>query len=388
MNAPYQVMPDLVPDDYASLKADIAARGVQVSVEYDEAGNILDGHHRVRACTELGITTWPRLVRIGLSEEGKWAHARALNLARRHLTRDQRRELIAAQLRDTPHLSNNAIANMLKVDDEVVASQRALLVTSGDVPETGTRTDTKGRKQPATKPKTEKPKRTAYVSERDMSIANELPAQARDEVLRGVKTLAEAVTEARRSERMARLADIGAANMPLSIVGARYPVIYADPPWRYEQPNSESRAIENHYPTMPLDEVKALPVADIAFDDCVLFMWATSPKLAEAMQVIDAWGFTYRTCAVWDKQKIGMGHYVRQQTEHLLIAIRGEPPAPAPEDRPASLFSFPRGEHSAKPVQCYAMIERMYPGLPKLELFARSRRDGWAAWGNQSGAAA
>src|SRR5439155_17837387 len=96
----YQVMPPLSAEEYELLKADIAARGVQVQVELDEQGNILDGFHRVRACQELGITDWPTIVRLGLSEEEKKAHARKLNLARRHLTQEQKRELIRQQLKE------------------------------------------------------------------------------------------------------------------------------------------------------------------------------------------------------------------------------------------------------------------------------------------------
>ena len=93
---PYQVMPPLAADEFEALKADIAARGVQVPVEYDDMGNILDGHHRVQACHELGITHWPRLVRHGLTEQEKIRHARRLNLDRRHLDRERKRALIAA----------------------------------------------------------------------------------------------------------------------------------------------------------------------------------------------------------------------------------------------------------------------------------------------------
>src|SRR5690606_31976837 len=90
----YQILPGLSADEYEALKADIALRGVQVPVEYDEDGNILDGYHRVRACQELGITDWPKVFRRGLTEEQKIEHALALNLHRRHLTREQRRELV------------------------------------------------------------------------------------------------------------------------------------------------------------------------------------------------------------------------------------------------------------------------------------------------------
>ncbi|WP_434664761.1 MT-A70 family methyltransferase [Paraburkholderia sp. A3BS-1L] len=191
-------------------------------------------------------------------------------------------------------------------------------------------------------------------------------------------------TALRRAERIAYILDICTGNAPLDGIAQRYPVLYVDPPWRYEHVKTESRAIENQYPTMSLEEIKALPVAEIAFDDCVLFMWATSPKLAEAFEVLTAWGFTYRTCAVWDKQKIGMGYYFRQQHELLLVATRGDPIVPEPYARAPSVFSYPRAEHSAKPVECYAMIEAMYPELPRLEMFARLSRGGWDAWGNQS----
>lgn len=172
---------------------------------------------------------------------------------------------------------------------------------------------------------------------------------------------------------------------PPPLPKGKYRVIYADPPWRYEHSVSDSRAIENQYPTMELEEIQKLLVADICAPDCVLFMWATSPKLAEAVSVIDAWGFTYKTCAVWDKQKIGMGYYFRQQHELLLVATVGSPAAPETEDRPSSVFSAPRGKHSSKPSEVVAAIERMYPPSADshIELFCREPREAWSAWGNQ-----
>lgn len=177
---------------------------------------------------------------------------------------------------------------------------------------------------------------------------------------------------------------------PLVWPSGKYPIIYADPPWRYEHApmESPSRAIENQYPTMSLEEICALRVRDIATDDAVLFLWATAPKLAESMQVIEAWGFEYRTCMCWVKDKIGMGYYVRNQHELLLIARRGEPAKPAEARRPSSVMHAPRTKHSAKPAEFAAAIEAMYPDWPKVELFSRSHRKGWAAWGNQAHGAA
>lgn len=178
------------------------------------------------------------------------------------------------------------------------------------------------------------------------------------------------------------------ASAPIVWPTDKYPVIYADPPWRYENPpmGGGNRSIENHYPTMTLDEICALPVPDICMDGAVLFLWATAPKLRECMDVIDAWGFTYRTCMVWVKDRIGMGYHARNRHEMLLIAKRGQLSPPLPSDRPDSVIESPRTEHSTKPFLFYDTIDRMYPGLPKVELFSRSPREGWASWGNQADA--
>ncbi len=163
----------------------------------------------------------------------------------------------------------------------------------------------------------------------------------------------------------------------------KFSVLYADPPWRYRIPLSKSRDIDlNHYPTMELEEICELRVP--AADDCVLFLWTPSPMLQEGLEVMKSWGFRYASCAVWDKCKIGMGRYFRQQHELLLLGVRGKPGTPAPEFREPSVIRWPRGRHSAKPEIVYLLIEKMYSG-PYLELFARPPfREGWAHWGNET----
>jgi len=106
----------------------------------------------------------------------------------------------------------------------------------------------------------------------------------------------------------------------------------------------------------------------------------------EALEVMGAWGFVYRTCMVWTKDRFGMGVYVRQRHELILIGVRGAPGAPDKANRPDSVISAPRTGHSKKPAEIYGVIDRMYPLYPKLELFARGRvgREGWSAWGNQA----
>lgn len=164
----------------------------------------------------------------------------------------------------------------------------------------------------------------------------------------------------------------------------RFNVILADPPWRYDFSNCSGRTVENHYPTMALDEVCALPIASLASQDCVLFLWATSPKLECAFPVIRAWGFEYKTCAVWHKSGLGMGYYFRQDHELLLVAGRGRPGIPPSEARVSSVIQAMKRRHSQKPGVVHQIIERMYPNARRLELFCRSPRPGWYAWGNQA----
>jgi N6-adenosine-specific RNA methylase IME4 len=215
----------------------------------------------------------------------------------------------------------------------------------------------------------------------------ELVARGEAEILEAAKRIRSAKSEERRGERIAKLAEISRGNAELE-TAERYPIVLADPPWRYDYAETTNREIENHYPTMDFDELKALPVGNVVTDDAVLYLWATSPKLSESMQILDAWGFTYRTCMVWVKDKIGMGYWARQQHELVLIATRGSMPPPSPSDRPPSVFRGDRTEHSAKPPVLHEMIERAFPELPKLEMFSRSPRGGWDAWGNQSSEAA
>jgi N6-adenosine-specific RNA methylase IME4 len=164
--------------------------------------------------------------------------------------------------------------------------------------------------------------------------------------------------------------------------GKKYGVIYADPPWSYADVGHD-RKITNQYSVMKLADLCALPVAAIAEDDAVLFLWTTSPMLLhEAPAVLDAWGFKYKSSCVWDKERIGMGHYWRIRHELVLLATRGRPGTARDRSIP-SVIRQRRAAHSVKPDVVYEHIERMYPDAKKIELFARRRRRGWAAWGDE-----
>jgi N6-adenosine-specific RNA methylase IME4 len=164
-----------------------------------------------------------------------------------------------------------------------------------------------------------------------------------------------------------------------------YGVIYADPPWRFEPYSRETgmdRAADNHYQTMPIEAIKRLQAP--AAGDCVLFLWATAPMLVEALDVMRAWGFTYKSQFVWVKHKAGTGYWARNRHELLLIGTRGDIPAPSPEKRYDSVIEARAGRHSAKPFLVHEMIEDMFPLLPRVEMFARATHTGWDAWGNEA----
>lgn len=171
-----------------------------------------------------------------------------------------------------------------------------------------------------------------------------------------------------------------------------YDVIYADPAWRYDFSKSDSRQIENQYPTMTVDEICALEIP--AKKNSVLYLWATSPKLLEALKVINAWGFEYKSHAIWDKGSSGIGYWFRGQHELLIAATKGKVSPPKPDLRCGSLLRYPNqnrlaringkcNHHSLKPWEIREMIKRWFPTHDRLELFAREKTEGWDVWGNQ-----
>lgn len=171
-----------------------------------------------------------------------------------------------------------------------------------------------------------------------------------------------------------------------------YDVILADPPWQFKVWNRDTgqgRSAESHYPTMSDDGIATLPINEISKNNCALFLWAVWPKLPEILNIITDWGFTYKTIAwVWVKAKrsgfghfTGMGYYTRANTEPCLLAVKGRMPVVA-HDVLSIIYSSVR-EHSRKPDEQYGKIERLYPSMNYVELFARYKRDGWHSWGNE-----
>jgi site-specific DNA-methyltransferase (adenine-specific) len=171
------------------------------------------------------------------------------------------------------------------------------------------------------------------------------------------------------------------------MISKKYNVILADPPWRYESGTTLKKwSIEEHYKTMSLDDLKAMlpQIDEIAVKDCVLYLWTTAPKLTEAIELLAAWKFLYRTCAMWHKSGMGMGHWFRIDHEILLLAVRGKPKTPEDTVLESSVFELKKTKHSEKPDYIRAYIERCFPDAKRIELFAREKFHKWDVWGNEA----
>ena len=179
----------------------------------------------------------------------------------------------------------------------------------------------------------------------------------------------------------------------------KFDIIYADPPWDYggklqfdkSSKNKEEIDLSRNifistasfkYPTLKIDELKELPIAKISKDDCLLFMWVTSPHLAHAIDLGKAWGFEYRTVAfVWDKMVHNPGKYTLSNCELCLVFKQGRIPQPRGARNVQQLVRSPRKRHSEKPVEVLEAIEKMFPTQKRIELFARRKVKGWTVWG-------
>lgn len=167
-----------------------------------------------------------------------------------------------------------------------------------------------------------------------------------------------------------------------------FDLIMADPPWSYTMRSEKGydRSPDAHYTTMPIEAIKAMPVEALAAPNCLLWLWAVGPMLPEALDVIRAWGFTFKTMGNWTKvgdsgkQHFGTGYLLRNAGEPFLIATRG---APKTTKVVRSVIIAPVREHSRKPDKAFAEAERLMPDARRLELFSRQPRSGWTVWGNE-----
>jgi len=379
-DAQYQLLPPLSEREYLALKADIAERGMQVPVELDEHGRVLDGHHRLRAWHELraegvAVVDYPSLIRAGMSEDEKRAYVVALNLYRRHLAAEARADLIRELRADGMTLQ--AIAGVAGVDERTVRRDLASVAeTANAESEPEAIVNSRGQRRPATyRPRSVIAKNRREASRALAAIAEGGVATLGDE-LADVRELAGRVKNAQRQRHAAEI-----AAEPPPLPSGPFRVIVADPPWMYgSRANDPTHRARNPYPDMSVEDICALPVADLAADDCVLWLWTTNAHMREAFEVLDAWGFEQKTILTWVKDRMGTGDWLRGQTEHCLLATRGRPAILLTNQ--TTVLHGPLREHSRKPDEFYALVEALCPGS-KVELFSRQAREGWVAHGSE-----
>ena len=376
----------LSSEEFEKLEASILSEGIRDPLVVWQ-GILLDGYHRYKIAQEHGLDY--KTVEVELPDRDTAKEWILVNqLGRRNLTEQEasyyRGKLYSAKKQQGKRTDLTLAQNVLKSDTaEELGKQygvshmtikrdeqfsKAVDKVANEIGEEA--------KQAILLGKAGVPKERV---EQLIEIKHEAPELV-EPILSGEITISKAMREINRENKISNIIEKAAESRTLDEIGI-YSVIYADPPWSYDHPISDSRRIENQYPTMSIDEICALDVPSISADDAILFLWVTTPMLEKGFRVLNAWGFEYRTSMVWVKPSIGMGQWVRQRHELLLIGVKGNIPTPRDGDKPDSVIEAPRLEHSKKPEIVYEIIEKMYPELPKVELFSRNKRNGWETWG-------
>lgn len=346
-------------DEYESLKADIAANGQREPI-YTCDGQIIDGRNRYRACSELGIAP---VMREWNGAGSLVAFVVSLNLHRRHLTPSQRAAVGVDML---PMLEEEAKRRQREHGGTAPGKSKSLPEFFPEVIEP------ESREQAAALVGTN----AHYVSD-----AKRLKADA-PELFEQVKAGGMTIAQAKQS--VARLHVPEPAITP-DYPGQAYKCIVIDPPWPMAKIEREVRPNQGaslDYPTMTLEEIRAIPVGDIAAPACHLYLWVTQKFMPEGIDLVRAWGFDYQCMMTWVKPSGITPFSWMYNTEHVIYAHRGG----LRLERLGLKLSFdaPANGHSVKPDVFYDRVIQASPS-PRLDMFARKRRDGFDSWGNEVG---
>lgn len=377
------LFPMMPADRFDELRTSIAENGQRHPIVVHE-GKIIDGRNRYRACVELGRDPITVDLRDATGEESPdpWLYAWDCNGQRRDIPADQRyliwkREVegsdrFQAEIRARKAAANRARSESQSGVSKVEAKERARTSCAATSPHSDV-----GREEKARASSTNR-----GAVERMDRLDRERPDLAEKVVAGELKP-----TQALREMKRGQVADKVAA-----LPDGKHRVIYADPPWKYGDERNmagyDESAAAGQYPTMSKDELCALNVKSLAADDAVLFCWATFPLLPDALEVVKAWGFKYKTAIVWAKGRANLGNYHNASAELLVIATRGSC-TPDATSRPDQVQAVKReGRHSEKPEQFRSLIDALYVHGPRIELFRRGAApEGWIVWGNEADAA-
>ena len=372
-----KMFPAMDAKRYSELVESIRAHGLLHEIVL-HGEKILDGRNRDRACAEAGVDS-----RFTTYDGDPFSYVWNANAERRDLSIEQRAaiwlevnaqsEAWQARQREIQEQANRKRSEKQK--GIAKAEKERASTTCG-------RSSAPRGKGTGEKAKASKTNRGAI--ERQATLRRERPDLAK-KVRDG---------EMKPTAALRRMKKDAVAGKVTKLPKGKYRVIYADPPWQYNDERSglgagdstggvdrASTAARNHYDTMAKAELCALDVKTLAAKDSVLFCWATFPLLPGCLDVVAAWGFKYKTAFVWDKGRGSFGHYHTAEAELLLVCTRGSC-TPDADKREKQIQRHPRAEHSRKPEEFRAMIDRLYPHGPRIELFRRGGLPkGWNAWG-------
>ncbi|MCV3209625.1 MT-A70 family methyltransferase [Mesorhizobium sp. YC-39] len=384
-----ELFPMLPEAEIALLADDICTNGLNHPIVLYE-GKILDGRNRLAAC-EFGQLE-PSFV--DYAGDDPLGFVLSENLRRRHLTESQR-AMVAAQIVDwevgfNQH-SGGANLPAHKAAERLSISERAVKAAK--------RIRDHGAVELVQAIRDGRVSVHAGEALSDLALEAQREVLAREEkqIVARAKEIRAERQRLRHTVRVAHLdmvATRGQATAPVwwkaGQSGPTYPIIYADPPWKFlvhSEVTGREKSAENHYPTMDLPAI--LELGSPAAKNAALFLWVTD--LANGLACMQAWGFAFKSFWGWEKQypgrQLGTGYWSFDNLELLLIGTRGDFPAPLPGTQPQKLTAHPVAEHSAKPDFFAEQIERLWPGVPRLEMFCRSPRPGWDAWGFETGEA-
>lgn len=399
-----ELYPLMEGDELMALADDIKRNGLIHPIVTFE-GRILDGRNRERACFEAGVK--PRFVE-WTGRGSAVQYVISVNGPRRHLTADQKAAVV---LRSLPLLEEEAkqrqLSGLKKGKATAGKSSSASIEANGNA---GRSTELAAKAAGISRSSVDRLKRVqdrgapelidavavGQIKINDAVSVLHLPLQEQVHLVRKLRAEAKkngTATPPKLRSISKRIQIERVRHEPLPLPSGTFRVILADPPWQYElREGDESHRGRTGYATMNLDAICAMG-ADVmarAQRDAILLLWTTNAFLADgsASRVVREWGFTGKTILTWAKRtadgrpQIGLGHYLRNSTEHCVIATRGGSPTVDLEAQDTLLLA-PRREHSRKPDEFYALVEQVFPGS-KLELFAREARPGWVAWGAEA----
>lgn len=367
----FALVPEPTKEDFVALKTSIKNNGQHkpiIAWKDTFSGNtfIIDGHSRYEICKQLKIEP-----KIEYKEFESWLgamkYAIQVNSNRRHLTQLQKVQLALREIEIEKELAKQRKQSTLPQK-----GQKGFQKSMPNGMDTGNTCDIVSKK--------------TGISSRTVARLKRILDDGSEEIKRDV---ASGKKSAASAERLIKLAKVH--TNPMSLPDGKFKIILCDVPYKYDY---EGEGAPN-YPTLSEEEIIGLkdmhgkPVTDLFAADAIIFFWAPMPKLEEALRILHAWGFSYKTAIVWSKEKEGIsqhgtGHYVIATCELVLIATKGRPGIPLPENRPLGILRAARTRiHSEKPELLRHWIEKMYPREKYLELFARVAAKGWTAWGNQ-----